>query len=395
MKSTSRLTLVIPFFIAASLPVAAQPKKLMSDQVFKNIQVLKGIPVDDFMGTMGVMSAAVGFDCSECHNQAGTSNVNWAADNGKKIMARRMVTMMAAINRDNFQGRQVVTCWSCHRGRDRPLTTPALETVYGPASEDSDDVITQAEGQPAATSILDKYLAAIGGVDKLGAIKSFVAMGKGVGFGGFGGGSHVEMYAKFPDKRSMFISYPDAKDRDDTIRTYNGVEGWLKTPLTVLGEYQLTGGELDGARVDAELSFPVQIKTALTKLKVGLPSTIRDLPGPSSQTSHDSGASAAQEHLVNVVQGTGPRGMIVTMYFDQQTNLLLRVVRFGSSPIGRVPTQVDYGDYRDVDGIKMPFRIMFAWLDGRDAIQLTDVKTNVPIDEAKFGRQPVKPMAMK
>jgi hypothetical protein len=62
------------------------------------------------------------------------------------------------------------------------------------------------------------------------------------------------------------------------------------------------------------------------------------------------------------------------------------VVRYGKSPIGRVPTQVDYSDYRDVDGIKMPFRILFGWLDGRDAIQLTQVQTNVPIDAAKFGR---------
>lgn len=400
MKRWPKLFFVIPVLITVGLlsilsapkPVAAQTKRPTSDQVFKNVQVLKGIPVDDFMGTMGVMSAALGFDCSECHSQAGTDNVKWAADNGKKIMARKMVTMMAAINRDNFQGRQVVTCWSCHRGRDRPLTTPALETVYGPAAEDMDDVLAQNEGQPAAAVILDKYLQAIGGPAKLAAIKSYTATGKGVGFGGFGGGSLVQIFAKLPDERAMFISYPDAKDRDDTIRTYNGHEGWLKTPLTVLGEYELTGGELDGARFDAQLSFPGQIKQALTNLKVSLPATIKDLPGPSSQTSHehgaDSGPAPAQEHLVNVVQGTGPRGLLVTMYFDQQTNLLLRVVRYGKSPIGRVPTQVDYSDYRDVDGVKMPFRIMFAWLDGRDAIQLDSVQTNVPIDEAKFGRQP-------
>jgi photosynthetic reaction center cytochrome c subunit len=96
------------------------------------------------------------------------------------------------------------------------------------------------------------------------------------------------------------------------------------------------------------------------------------------------------------VQGTGPRGLLVTMYFDQKTNLLLRIVRYGKSPIGRCPTQVDYEDYRDVDGIKMPFRILFAWLDGRDAIELSKVQVNVPIDAAKFGRPPaLKPMAAK
>src|SRR5947209_16671811 len=86
--------------------------KQTSEQVFKNIQVLKGIPVDDFMGTMGIMSAALGFDCSECHSGAGTEKVDWAADTPRKVMARKMVLMMTAINRDNFSGRQVVTCWS-------------------------------------------------------------------------------------------------------------------------------------------------------------------------------------------------------------------------------------------------------------------------------------------
>ena len=96
--------------------------------------------------------------------------------------------------------------------------------------------------------------------------------------------------------------------------------------------------------------------------------------------------AVGQDRLVNVVQGTGPRGILATLYFDQESGLLLRVVRYGGSPIGRVPTQVDYGDYRDVGGVKMPFRMLFAWTGGRDAIQLSEVQTNVPIDAARFGR---------
>jgi photosynthetic reaction center cytochrome c subunit len=122
-------------------------------------------------------------------------------------------------------------------------------------------------------------------------------------------------------------------------------------------------------------------------LKVSLPATISDLPGPSSQTAGEKSTDAVgQDRLVNVVQGTGPRGSIVTLYFDQTSGLLVRMVRYGKSPIGRAPTQVDYGDYRDVGGVKMPFRILFAWLGGRDAIQLTEVQPNVTIDAAKFGR---------
>jgi hypothetical protein len=355
--------------------------------VFKNVQVMKGIPVDDFMGTMGIMCAALGFDCSDCHTGAGTEKVDWAADTPKKVRARKMVQMMTAINRDNFSGRQMVTCWSCHHGRDRPATTPTLEYMYGPASQEMDDVLTQMPGQPEADTIIDRYLQAIGGTERLAGLRSYTAKGVSVGFGGFGGGGRVRIFAKFPDQRATAIDFPESPDRGISVRSYNGSEGWLVTPLTVLGEYQLTGSELDGAKLDAQLAFPGQIKQVLTNLRVSMPATISDLPGPSSQTSKDvSMVAVGQDRLVNVVQGTGPRGTLATLYFDKESALLLRVVRYGKSPIGRVPTQVDYADYRDVNGVKMPFRMIFAWTGGRDAIQLSEVQTNVSIDADKFGR---------
>jgi photosynthetic reaction center cytochrome c subunit len=364
----------------------AQQKAQMSDEVFKNIQVLKGIPLDDFMGTMGVMSAAVGFDCSECHIGAGTDKVDWAADSQKKIMARKMTTMVANINKENFPGRQMVTCWTCHHGRDKPATTPAMETVYGTPSLEPDDVIVPTPGLPEADQYIDKYLKALGGDQRLASLKSYTAKGKSIGFGGFGQGAIVNIFAKYPDQRTTRIQFPDAPGRGDSVRSYNGKIGWMKTPLAVLTDYQLSGGELDGARFDAELGFPGQIKQVLTNLKVGLPTTISDLPGPSSQTSKDTAAGLGQDRPVNVVQGTGPRGLLVTLYFDDKSGLLLRMVRYFKTPIGRVPTQVDFTDYRDVNGIQMPYHLTFAWLDGRDAIQLDEIKINVPIDEANFGR---------
>jgi photosynthetic reaction center cytochrome c subunit len=362
-----------------------QQKQKMAEEVFKNIQVLKGTTVADFLGTMGVMSAAVGFDCSECHANAGTDKVDWAADTPKKVTARKMVLMMAAINHDNFGGRQNVTCWSCHHGRDRPATTPAMETVYGPGSQEMDDVLRQMPGQPSATEILDKYIAALGGAERVAGLTSYIATGTSVGFGGFGGGGQVHIFGKFPDKRTTLIEFKDAPGRGDSIRSYNGRAGWIKTPLAVLTEYELNGGELDGAKLDAQLSFPGQIKQVLTGLRVSVPATISDLPGPSSQTGGDANTGIGQDRLVNVVQGAGPNGLLTTLYFDKDSGLLLRMVRYSRTPIGRVPTQVDFADYRDVGGIKFPFRMILAWLDGRDAIQLNQIQTNVPIDDAKFG----------
>jgi photosynthetic reaction center cytochrome c subunit len=370
----------------ATAQTTPQEKPLLAEEVFKNVQVLKGISVDDFLGTMGIMTAALQFDCSDCHEGAGTDKVDWAADTPRKRRARTMVTMVGTINRTNFGGRQLVTCWTCHRNRDKPLTTPTMETIYGTPPFEPDDVVVQAPGVPSAESILDRYIQAAGGAQRLAGLTSFVGKGTSVGFGGFGGGGAVEIVAKEPDKRATIILFKEETGRGDQIRTYDGSAGWVRTPLNVLGEFQLKGGELDGARFDALLSFPAQIKQILTNLKTGPPTSITDLGGPSSQTSLQQDATLGQTHVVDVVQGTGPRGLLVTLYFDRESGLLLRELRFGSSPIGRVPTQIDFGDYREVNGIKLPFRITYAWLNGRDSIVLNEIQTNVPIDEAKFGR---------
>jgi len=344
-------------------------KPMMADEVFKNVQVLKGISVDDFMGTMGIMCVSLAFDCSDCHDNAGTVKVDWAADTPRKRTARRMVTMVQTINKDNFGGRQVVSCWTCHRNRDRPLVTPTMDVLYGEPPEQRDDIVTQAAGlKTTAAQIFDKYIQAMGGAQALSQLTSYVATGTSVGFGGFGGGGTVHIYAKSPDKRSTFIQFKDDPDRGDNSRTYNGNVGWVKTPLSVLLDYSLSGSELDGARLDAILGFPGQIKTAFTNTRVGFPTSINDVP-------------------VEVVQGEGPRGLMTSMWFDSKTGLLVRIIRYGKSPIGRVPTQIDPSDYRDIGGgVKMPFKWTFAWLDGRDTIQMTSYQRNAPIDEIMFGR---------
>jgi photosynthetic reaction center cytochrome c subunit len=392
-RATTRIALAALIVALASTQTASQDKPLLAEEVFKNVQVLKGISVDDFLGTMGIMTAALQFDCSDCHVGAGTDKVDWAADTARKRTARRMVTMVATINRTNFGGRQLVTCWTCHRNRDKPLVTPTMETIYGTPPFEPDDVVaSQAPGVPSAVSILDRYINVVGGAQRLTGLTSFVAKGTSVGFGGFGGGGDVEIVAKDPDKRATIIVFKEETGRGDQIRAYDGRTGWVRTPLNVLGEFQLTGSDLDGARFDAQLSFPGQIKQILTNLKTGPPTSVTDLAAPSSQSSLQKDVTLGQTHVVDVVQGTGPRGLLVTLYFDKESGLLLRELRYGSSPIGRVPTQIDFADYRDVGGIKLPFRITYAWLDGRDSIVLNEIQTNVQIDEAKFGRPaPLKP----
>ena len=137
---------------------APAQKPLMAEEVFKNVTVLKGIPADEFMGTMSVFSAALGESCESCHDGA-DGWASYALDTvPKKRTARRMVTMMAAINQANFGGRQVVTCFTCHRGANRPRITPSLADVYGePPPEGPDEGVRPAPGAPSADQVLDKY----------------------------------------------------------------------------------------------------------------------------------------------------------------------------------------------------------------------------------------------
>ena len=100
---------------------------------------------------------------------------------------------------------------------------------------------------------------------------------------------------------------------------------------------------------------------------------------------------AIDDHEVKVIQGTTAGGGTATLCFDDKTALLVRMVRFVESPVGRIVTQVDYSDYRDVAGVKVPFRWTVTWLDGRSRYELSTVQPNVRIDATKFA--PPAPLA--
>jgi hypothetical protein len=346
------------------------PKPQMSEAAFKNVQVLKGIPVDEFMGTMGLFSASLSLCCAECHTGAGTSDAKWEDDPPRKRTARRMVQMVAAINRDNFNGRQVVTCWTCHRGSQRPLVTPPLDKMYGePVIEPPDLLPTATSGEPTVDQIFDKYIQALGGATRLASLKSYVAKGTSAPFGDVvGKGYPTEVYAKAPNQLATIVHQQEG----DMARTFDGREGYFLLPLTVIEEYPWTGGALEGARLEAELAFPGRIKEFLTNWRVGFSTTLNGVD-------------------VRVVQGTGANGLLATLYFDKASGLLVRVSRYTNSAVGRVPTQIDYSDYRPVAGVTMPFKWSYSWLSGRDDFTLTDVQPNVAPDPAKFGR----PLARK
>src|SRR6266403_4419074 len=158
---------------------AAGPK--LAEEEFKNIQALKGVPADQVIPSMQFIAASLGVECEYCH----VAHANEKDDKKPKVTARKMINMMMAINKDNFEGKREVTCYSCHRGSARPVGTPII-TDEGPrpADEEGKKPEETKTGLPAAEQLLDKYLEAVGGADAVQKITSRVQKGTLTSFGG-------------------------------------------------------------------------------------------------------------------------------------------------------------------------------------------------------------------
>ena len=366
IAATAALWIVCAGVTGAQAPANRPP---MSDEVFKNIQVLKGIPVDQFMATMGFFSSSLGLNCTDCHSyDSGGDWAKYADDTPLKRRARTMVTMMQKINEDNFAGRQMVTCNTCHRGVTNPNVMPSIDQLYGtPPPEEPGDPIAQAPNQPSAESIIDKYIAAVGGAQKVAAFTSFTGSGT---YRGYDDSEETALEIAMTSMGQYYTAGHPASGAH--ITTFDGTAAWYAAPPTdrPFPLIALTGQEMDGLRLQAQLFFPAQIKGALRNWRTGFGTEIND-------------------RRMNVIQGNLPTpGSIATLAFDAQTGLLVRMLRYGPSPVGRLVTRIDYSDYRDVGttGVKMPFKWTMSWLDGRNVYTLMNVQPNARIDPARFAK---------
>jgi len=380
MKSTSRIFTGLATVCGVSLlgsvlmagQAAPQETSLPAEQYFKNVQVLKGLPVDEFLETMGMFAAATGLNCTDCHvDESGGSWERYADDNQLKRTTRAMVGIMTAINKQYFGGRKVVTCYSCHNGNRRPKAIPNLAVQYAvnPLNEDPYEILQPAFDAPAIDAVLDRYVGAVGGAARLKGLTAFIAEGTYSGYDDFDS-YPVQVFAKAPNQRTTILR----SQYGETTTTFDGRSGWQASPIETKPApvIALTGGNLEGTALEAELSFPGQITQVLTNWIVGPVPVIGD-------------------REARIVQGRKASGTPIKLYFDEETGLLVRLVRYSSeSPVGRVPTQVDFEDYRDVSGIKFPFKWTSTWTNGRTVHQLKNVQINPTIPAARFAR-PVPP----
>jgi len=337
------------------------PAEKTVEQVFKNIQTLKGMPASQLYATMNFMKASLGVDCQYCHVR-NAQVWDFASDTKPaKNAARRMITMVLGVNKASFGGETAVNCYTCHHGQSRPERIPVVlqskaetESKSGPTSEKAP--------LPEVDQILNKYVEALGG--KAAIEKTRTRLIKGTIEAHLVPNSPIEISQQAPDKIQFVITTPKAM----ITQGYNGAEGWVSDPR---GIRPLDGSALAALKQEADFYRVLHLPERYTRMRVR-------------------GREKVRDRDVYVVVATTPDHNSERLYFDVETGLLLRSVMYIPTMIGAIPETTDYDDYRAVDGVKIPFKVHREQLQGFEASTrtFTEIKLNVPVDETKFNKPP-------
>jgi photosynthetic reaction center cytochrome c subunit len=338
-----------------------------TEAAFKNIQVLKRVSSDQLIPAMQLVSASLGVECDYCHVQG-----HFEKDDKKpKQIARDMMRMTLAIDKGSFEGNPEVTCYSCHKGSLKPDAIPVVSS--GQENKRLAGRATTSEAEklpvnlPTSDQIIDNYIRALGGPAAIEKVTSRVESGtESLGQESF----RIEIVSKDPDKQAFVRHMPAG----DSIMVLNSQSGW--SAMAGHSVREIHGADLDAEKIEADLHFPLHIKRLFSELRVEYPEKVGD----------------RDVYLISGARNGQPP---MEMYFDRQSGLLLRLVHYADSPLGLVPTQLDFGDYRDTDGVEVPFRRVMA-LPGRNSvIQLEQVQQNAPINDEKFAKPASSPAPLK
>jgi hypothetical protein len=331
------------------------------EQVQKNIQVLNGLPASQLIPVMSYIGSSLNVKCTFCHvNKDG----KWdfvSDEKPEKKTAREMIKMVQGINKGNFKGNPAVGCFTCHRGRSEPVRAPQLPIAASTPVAESAETAPN-ETPPTADQILAKYTEALGGSAAIEKLKTRSMKGtlaaNGITLG-------YEVYQAAPDRIYTVLNTP----KQGVIeRGFDGKTGWEKSNR---GLRELEGVDLFYLKRYPDLFKDIKLQGQFTRLSFG-------------------GKDKIDGKDVYVLRGQGVDGKGERLFFDTQTRLLLRRITSTPTPVGIIPEQVDFDDYRDVDGLKMPFTIRTS-ITAVDSFysstrKFTEIKLNVPVDETKFNK---------
>lgn len=330
-----------------------------AEQVYKNIQLFKGIPASELEPTMAFISGSLGVKCSHCHVNPFSKD-----DKPTKLTARRMIQMVFDLNKGNFQGARTVTCFTCHRGNPKPVSVPAVgQNLWQPASTDTNKVPL-----PTVEEVLTRYVQAVGGAPALQKINTRIAKGSRIGADGVL--VPEDVYQKAPNKILVVTTYPEAAFSTG----FNGNAGWGANSKGEVRE--LPAALLDQLKSEAEFYKELKISELYRKLTVAGKSKVGD----------------EEAYIVEAI----PRNALTErnpekLYFSVRTGFLVRKYVEAELVLGMFPLQTDYEDFREVDATRQPFLIRWS-MPGRSwGRKITEMKQNVPVEDVQFNPPAKKP----
>jgi hypothetical protein len=349
-----------------------------AEQAGKNIQTLKGLPNSQLITVMHFMRTSLGVRCDYCH--VAENGKYWMDDKQPKQIARRMIEMVAEINKANFGGQPVVTCNTCHRGQTKPVAVPAIGQGAFANTTREEPGTKALDPLPTLDQILDRYYQALGGkaaaqkittrVIKLSWLRPKLVNAGTPNAAMIARGETwaMEIYQKAPNKYLAVITSPNGI----IYQGFNGTTGWVKT---VQGQREMNAAELARVTRQANLLGDFAIREQYSQMSV-------------------TGREKIDDREVYVVEALGAQASLPApthrtekLFFDAQTGLLLRRTMLTPTALGLDPEQTDFKDYTDVDGVKLPFTTIVSYLDDSHlgtTRKYIDVKQNVPIDDSKF-----------
>ena len=358
--------------------VRAQQDDKPVEQVRKNIQVLKGLPSSQLLPVMHFMRTSLGVRCDYCH--VAENGKYWMDDKPAKQTARRMLEMVSNINKNNFGGQPIVTCNTCHRGSTKPIGVPSIGQGAFTNTTRADDEAKVPAPLPTADQVFDKYIEALGGRDAVGKIKTRTTKATLLRPKLINSGTPkaailnraetwtVETFHKAPNKYLAVVTTPDGV----ISQGFNGTVGWTKTGRD---QRQMNAAELAWIQRQADLYDNLNLKERYSKAFV----TAREKLG---------------DREVHVVDARSVGNKAERLYFDVKTGFLIRRIVFTEIKLGLDPEQTDYEDYREVDGVWLPFTVRTSYLDDNHfgtTRTLTVIKQNVPLDDQRFDPPAVSP----
>jgi hypothetical protein len=379
----------------ATVAITAQTPQLAPAK-YKDIQSLKDVPADQIDVTMHYFSAALNWQCQNCHvRDQATGEFDFAAEHRRKTTTRKMIDLVRIVNAGDYGTK--INCATCHQGRNQPAGLQAAqpytaEQLTAMAAQAAAQAARAAgpgpggatpgggrpggaPGQPGGSGvqpppppvepIIAKYIEAMGGQANLDKLRSRVMTGNVVNR------SNQSMPFTIEEKGDKVHSL--IADPKGSVNTgFDGKAGWIQADGKV--------SDIDGFMLQQsirlnDLRLPADFAKRYTNLQAGRPTRLPARTPGSTPIN------------VSLVQGDVAPNVAERLYFDATSGLLLRRQVISRTPLnGSLIDTIDYSDYKDVAGVPMPFTIRFNNWETLNTYTVVDVKTGAPIDDARFAK---------